>query len=134
MVNGYNKEITSTHLMNYHFVWCPKYRRKLFIGELRNRLIDLINEKSKELSCKILQLEVMPDHIHMFIQGNPKLAPNLIIGQIKGFTSRILRDEFKQLLKMPTLWTRSYFVSTAGNVSSFVIEQYIEEQYEKNKR
>lgn len=61
-------------------------------------------------------------------QSNPKISPNFLIGQIKGFTSRMLRSEFPLLLKMPTLWTRSYFVSTAGNVSSFVIEKYIREQ------
>lgn len=70
----------------------------------------------------------MPDHVHLFIQGKPKLAPNNIIAGIKGYTSNVLRKEFPVLLKMPTLWTRSYFVSTAGNVSSFVIQKYIEEQ------
>jgi len=131
MTKGYQKENTSVHLLNYHFVWCPRYRRKLFVRELKERLIHLIKEKVNFIECKILRLEVMPDHVHLFIHSNPKLSPNNMIGQIKGITSKILREEFPALRKMPTLWTRSYFVSTAGNVSSFVIQKYIDEQYSK---
>jgi len=129
MTRGYQKENTNIHLMNYHFVWCPKYRRKLLVGDIKKRLLGLINEKAGELNCKVLTVEIMPDHIHLFIQGNPRLSPNFIIGQIKGNSSKKLRKEFKFLMKMPTLWTRSYFVSTAGKVSQFVIQKYIEEQY-----
>lgn len=98
------------------------------------RLIELINKKAKDLDCEIVNLEVMPDHTHLFIQTNPQEAPNKIIGQIKGYTSKILRDEFPELRTLPSLWTRSYWVSTAGNVSQAVIRKYIEEQTNaKNK-
>ena len=71
----------------------------------------------------------MSDHVHLFIQSNPRIAPNSIVGQIKGYTSRILRQEFKELrTKVPTLWTRSYFVSTHGHISDKLIQKYIEEQ------
>ena len=99
------------------------------VGEIKQRLLELINEKAVELNCKILTIEIMPDHTHLFIQGKPSLSPNYIIGQIKGKTSKVLRKEFSFLMKMPTLWTRSYFVSTAGKVSQFVIQKYIAEQY-----
>jgi len=125
---GYQHSITSIHLMNYHFVWCPKYRRSVLQGRIQTRCKQLIEEKAKQMHCKILELRVMPDHVHMFIQANPTLAPNSIIAGIKGYTSHILRTEFAELLKLPTLWTRSYFVSTAGNVSSSIIERYIEQQ------
>jgi len=128
MTKGYNKENTSIHLMNYHFVFCPKYRRKLLIGKLKKRLEQLIKQKAQEHNLKILELQIMPEYVHLFIQGTPNLAPNKIVGDIKGTSSRILRQEFPELLKMPTLWTRSYFVSTAGNVSKFVIQKYIQEQ------
>ena len=128
MTRGYQEELTCVHLMNYHFIWCPKYRRKILTGKSKQRLESLIHKKAKELDCKILELKVMPDHTHLFIQGKPTTAPNRLIGEIKGYTSRILRKEFPELLKMPTLWTRSYFVSTAGNVSSLVIKKYLEEQ------
>ena len=129
MPKVYIQEQTSVHFMNYHFVWCPKYRRPILIGEVEKRLSELIYQKAKEMDCMIIALEIQPEHVHLFIQGKPKLSPNLIIGQIKGFTSRILRKEFDYLAtKLPTLWTRSYFVSTHGHVSNAVIKKYIEEQ------
>lgn len=131
MTKGYRKENTCVHLLNYHFVWCPKYRRKLLQGEIKKRLIQLIKEKANQKQCEILTLEVMPDHIHLFITSKPIISPNKLIGDIKGYSSYTLRKEFPELLKMPTLWTRSYFVSTAGNVSKFVIQKYIEEQYKR---
>ena len=115
--------------MNYHFVWCPKYRRKLIVGDVERRLRQLIEEKAKELNCKILALETMPDHVHVFILATPILAPNRIIAGLKGYSSKVLRDEFPHLKSsLPTLWTRSYFVSTHGHVSSETIKKYIEEQ------
>jgi putative transposase len=134
MTRGYQHDITSVHLMMYHFIWIPKRRKKILIGKVKERLIELIKIKSKEMECKIMSIEVMPDHIHLFIQGNPQISANHIIGQIKGYTSRILRQEFKELLFLPSLWTRSYWVSTAGNVSQVVIRKYIAEQTNaKNK-
>jgi len=129
MSRGYITEETSVHYMHYHFVWCPKYRRKVLVGTVEKRLKELIKEKAEQLDCKVIALEVQPDHTHLFIQGKPKHSPNLIIGQIKGYTSRILRKEFKELrTRLPSLWTRSYFVSTHGHVSDKVIQKYIEEQ------
>lgn len=114
--------------MGYHFVWCPKYRRKVLVGKVEKRMNKIVYQKAKELGCQIIVLEIMPDYSHLFIQANPKLSPNFIIGQIKGFTSRMLRKEFPELLKMPTLWTRSYFVSTHRHISDRLIKKYIEEQ------
>lgn len=129
MVHGYNRSITCVHQMNYHFVWCPKYRRKVLKGEIKKRLFLLIHGKAKELGCEVLKLVVNPDHVHLFIRGDPTLPANRIVGEIKGYSSRVLRKEFPELrTRLPTLWTRSYFVSTAGDVSSRVIEQYIEKQ------
>jgi len=134
MTHGYQHENTSVHLMMYHFIWIPKRRKKILSGKIRTRLIELINNKAKDLDCKVINLEVMPDHVHLFIQASPKESPNLLIGQIKGYTSRLMRQEFPELLVLPSLWTRSYWVSTAGNVSQAVIRKYIEEQtHAKNK-
>lgn len=129
MPKGYISSQTSVHFIGYHFVWCPKYRRKVLIGKIEERLKELIKEKSKELSCEIITLETMPDHVHLFIQANPKISPNSIVGQIKGYSSRMLRKEFRELrTRLPTLWTRSYFVSTHGHISDKMIQKYIEEQ------
>ena len=128
MTRGYQHEYTSVHLMMYHFIWIPKRRKKILVGKIRLRLIELIYAKVKELNCEVVSLEVMSDHVHLFVRANPKLSPNFLIGQIKGNTSRLMRLEFKELLWLPSLWTRSYWVSTAGNVSQAVIRKYIEEQ------
>ena len=129
MPKGYNASETSVHFMGYHFVWCPKYRKKVLVGKVEQRLKELIKEKAERLECKVLALEVMPDHVHLFIEGKPLQTPNYIIGQIKGYTSHQLREEFADLrLKLPTLWTRSYFVSTHGHISDALIKKYIDEQ------
>jgi len=115
--------------MNYHFVFCPKYRKHILIDKVKMRLEKLIAEKTQELGCEIIELQVMPDHVHLFLAATPILSPNKVIGQIKGYSSKKLREEFNWLKRsLPTLWTRSYFVSTAGNVSSDTIQRYIEEQ------
>jgi len=127
MARGYSREHTSVHLLNYHFVWCPKYRKKILKEDIKNRLEELIQEKAEELELEILELSIQPDHVHLFIEGSPKLSPNKIIQQIKGYTSRELNKDF-EFTQLPSLWTRSYFVSSAGNVSNETIQKYIEEQ------
>jgi len=86
----------------------------------------------QELHCEILALEIMPDHLHLFVSTVPQMAPNQITARLKGKSSRLLRQEFPFLLKMPSLWTRSAFFSTAGNedfsVASETIKRYIENQ------
>lgn len=129
MPKGYLKSETSVHFMNYHFVWCPKYRKKVLDGAIESRLKELLQEKAKEMNCDILALEIMPDHVHIFIRAAPTLAPNTIVGSLKGYSSRSLRQEFPELKsRLPTLWSRSYFVSTHEHVSSETIQKYIEEQ------
>lgn len=129
MPKGYITSKTSIHYIHYHFVWCPKYRRKVLTDKIAKRLNILIKNKAKELNSNVLTLQIMPDHVHLFIQAKPIISPNSLIGQIKGYTSRTLRQEFPELRsRLPTLWTRSYFVSTHGNVSDEMIQKYIEEQ------
>lgn len=126
MPRGYSRERTSVQNLHYHFVWCPKYRKPVLTDEVADRVEQLITEKADELGLDILRLAIQPDYVHLFITGNPKLAPNKIMQQVKGYTSRTLRDEFD--FGLPSLWTRSYFVSSAGEVSSQTIEEYIEAQ------
>ena len=129
MPRGYTSSSTSVHFMNYHFVRCPKYRRKVIIADVETRLQDIIRDTVRENNWEIIALETMPDHVHLFIKADPTVAPNNIIARIKGRSSRMLRNEFPTLRsRLPTLWTRSYFVSTHGHVSSETIERYVEEQ------
>jgi putative transposase len=119
---------TSVTLINYHFVWIPKRRKKVLIGNVAVKLEELIYEKTKELECDILALEIMEDHVHLFLCCPPTLAPDQIMFRLKGYTSRVLRQEFSHLLKLPSMWTRSYFCGTAGDASSETIKKYIANQ------
>ena len=119
---------TSVSLLRYHFVWCPKRRRKVLVGNVAERLKDLLEQKTAELGWSIVAMEIMPDHVHLFLGTDPDVSPTQVMHALKGYTSRVLRQEFPGLQTMPSLWTRSYWVSTAGNVSAEVIQRYIAEQ------
>jgi len=128
MAQEYRRKETCVFLVNYHLIWCPKRRRKILVGPIRDRLIRIINESAPELESEVLALEVMPDHLHLFLSATPQWAPDRLVGRLKGESARRLRKEFPELLRMPSLWTRSFFCSTAGNVSSETIQRYIAEQ------
>jgi putative transposase len=122
----------STFNLGYHIVWCPKYRRAIVIGDVEKDLKELILKKAKDINVSIEKMEVMPDHIHLFVKSEPIDSPHWIVQQLKGYTSRILREKHKHLrTKLPTLWTRSYFCESVGHISEDTIIKYIEEQ--KNK-
>ena len=113
----------------YHVIFCPKYRRKVLIGNIPNRLKELILSKQIEYEFLVLEMEVLPDHIHMILDVNPKSGIYTIVSKIKGFTSHQLRNEFPELKsKLPTLWTNSRFISTVGSVTLNVVKEYIENQ------
>ena len=123
---------TSVYNLGYHIIWCPKYRRSILTGEVEERLKALISEKSKYLGCTIEKMEVMPDYVHIFIKTPPTIAVHFLVTQLKGYTSRILRSEFRHLRsKLPCLWTRSYYAESVGYISEETIIKYIQEQ--KNK-
>ena len=110
-------------------IWCPKYRRHVLTGQVEMRLKELLELKAKELEISIEKMEIMPDHIHMFVKADPTYSPHFIIQQFKGNTSRTLRQEFPELRRrLPTLWTRSYYVESVGHISESVVRKYIEEQ------
>ncbi|MEO0966782.1 MAG: IS200/IS605 family transposase [Cyanobacteria bacterium J06639_18] len=116
-------------LVNYHFVWIPKRRKRVLIGDIATRLRQVFLELAIEKTWDILALEVAPDHIHLFISVKPTDTPHLVVKAFKGRSSYILRKEFPGLKKLPSLWTNSYFISTAGNVCSEVIKNYIEDPH-----
>ena len=128
MIQEYRHNRTSVSLIHYHLIWCPKRRRRVLVNAVRERLDTLIREVAAELACTVIAMEIMPDHLHLFLSAPPTLAPHQIVRRIKGRSSRVLRQEFRHLLHLPSLWTRSYFCSTAGNVSSHMIQRYIAEQ------
>ena len=129
MKNVYKHTKTTVSLINYHFVFCPRYRRKIFnIEGVEERFKELTISECKRVGIEILALECHVDHVHIFVSVLPTMGIPSIMQQIKGATSHRLREEFPQLKAMPSLWTRSYFVSTAGNVSSETIKWYVDTQ------
>lgn len=129
MGNRWNKSKTAVYNVNYHIIWCPKYRRKVLVDGVDERLKELILEKANEHGWEIKSMEVMPDHVHIFISANPVDGIHYIVQQIKGYSSRVLRQEFTWLNKrLPSLWTRSYYAETVGHISERTVKRYIENQ------
>jgi putative transposase len=121
--------ITTVYNLGYHIIWCPKYRRKVLTGDVEKRLIELLKEKSNEIGVEIETMEIMSDHVHLFVKTPPTAAPHWIVQQLKGYTSRRLRQEFSTLKsRLPTLWTRSYYIESIGHISEDTIRKYIEDQ------
>lgn len=128
-VNEYKTHNHVKFLVNYHFVWIPKRRKRVLVGDVATRLRQIFAELAVEKRWDILALEVAPDHIHLFVSVKPTDTPHLVVKAFKGRSSCYLRREFPNLKKLPSLWTNSYFISTAGNVCSDVIKKYIEDPH-----
>lgn len=113
----------------YHVVWCTKYRRKVLLDAVDERLKLIVYQIAAERDSEIIEMEVMPDHVHVLCEVDPQYGIHRLVKQFKGRSSRLLRQEFAGLKsRLPTLWTNSYFVSTVGGAPMAVIQQYIENQ------
>ena len=113
----------------YHVVWCPKYRRPVLVSGVDTRLTEIIQSVCTESRAEILELEVMPEHVHLLVEVDPQYGIHRLVRGIKGRSSRLLRQEFAWLRsRIPTLWTNAYFVSTVGGAPLEVVQQYIENQ------
>jgi len=129
-MNNIIKSRHSAYVLNYHIVWIPKYRRKILTGELRQETEEIIKAAVEEKDWTLLALEVQPDHIHLLVSAPPTVAPTEIVKAIKGVSARRLLMRHPELAKKTgrgTLWAPSYYVGTAGAVSSEIIRRYIEE-------
>jgi len=113
----------------YHVVFCPKYRRPVLTAPIDVRLKELIQSVCDETKSGLIEMEVMPDHVHLLLDCDPQFGIHRLVRGIKGRSSNVLRKEFQVLrTRLPTLWTNSYFVSTVGGAPLAVIKQYIENQ------
>ncbi len=112
----------------YHIVWCPTRRRKVLVGPVCTRLEQIIRAVAAERDWMVIELAIQPDHVHLFIRANPYTLPSDIPRLIMGRSAHDVRSEYPHLRKLPSLWTRSFFLSTAGNVSQATTQQYIERQ------
>lgn len=135
-IENQNKKYKSSghtiYSCQYHVIFCPKYRRKILINGIDTRLKEIINGLQKKYQFEVLEMEIMPDHVHLLLDINPLFGIETVLKKIRGTSAYLLRKEFPELKKkLPCLWTRSKFVSSVGSVSLETVKQYIENQ--KNK-
>lgn len=114
--------------VNYHFVFCTKRRKPILVQNIAFDCANIIRKVAEEINIKIEALEIMPDHVHVFVSSSPVISPGKIVKKFKGKTSNILRIKYPQLLRIPALWSSSYYVGTIGHVSESVVKLYIENQ------
>lgn len=126
---NYKSNRNVVYSCKYHIVWCPKYRRKVLIEGVDTRLKEILLEVATEFNSELIEMEVMPDHVHLLIECAPQFGIAKLIRYMKGRSSRYLRQEFPWLKsRWPTLGTNSYFIATVGGAPIAVIKQYIENQ------
>lgn len=130
---------------HYHVVWCTKYRRKVITSldpalgnppyrtdqgrPVDERLQQIVRQVCTEHGCEVLELETMPDHVHLLVDCDPQFGINCLVRLVKGRTSHDLRAGFPSLrTRLPTLWTNSYFVATVGGAPLALVKQYIANQ------
>lgn len=129
MTNRYAKNAGAIFSPKYHVVFCPKYRRKVLVPPVDQRLKEVLAETAAAYGMVFHAVEVMPDHVHPFVEADPTSCVAEIVNRLKGRTSRVLREEFPSLRsKLPSPWSRSYFAATTGHVSQETIRRYIEAQ------
>ena len=113
----------------YHVTWCPKYRRPVLRDPIDARLKQIIRDVCAEKGSHVIELETMPDHVHLLVECDPQYGIHRLVKQAKGRSSRLLREEFPSLRsRLPTLWTNSYFVATVGGAPLEVVKQYVANQ------
>lgn len=125
----YKRNNNVVYSCKYHVVWCPKYRRKVLVDGVDERLKQICQDVADELRFEIIEMEVMPDHVHMLVEVDPQFGIHRAVKRMKGRSSHDLRQEFPWLRsRIPCLWTNSYFVSTVGGAPLEVVRRYIENQ------
>lgn len=128
----YKRASHLTFSCQYHVIFCPKYRRRVLTGDVELRLKEIFQDVAQKYDFTIVEMEIMSDHVHLLIDCNPRFGILNCVTKLKGTTSNMLREEFPELKsKIPSLWTRSAFISSVGTVSLETVKQYIEDQ--KNK-
>jgi REP-associated tyrosine transposase len=126
---SYHTDHSIVYSCQYHVIFCPKYRRKVLTDAVAARTKELVLAKQADYGYMVIEIEVMPDHVHLLLDVDPRAGINVVVGKIKGFTSHELRNQFPWLKKrLPTLWTRSRFISTVGAITLDVVQHYIENQ------
>lgn len=133
MNNRWVSKRNTVYNISYHIVWIPKYRKHLLKGLIKDRLIEILYEKSDKIGVQIKAIECMNDHIHLFIKTSPVNSIPFIVKSLKGYSSFVLRKEFSLLRKFKHMWTNSYFCETIGFISEDTVKKYISNQINHHK-
>ena len=135
MNSDYRTTATTVYCCRYHVMFCPKYRRKVLINGIDERFKEIVLSMQEEQNFKVMEMEVMPDHVHLLLDVDPTIGINVIVSRIKGKTAHILTREFPEIRRrIPTLWTRSKFIATVGSVSLETVKEYIKSQKTNEQR
>ena len=128
-LNELHRARTLIFSCKYHVVFCPKYRRKLLVPPIDRRIKEMILEKQDQYNYTVVEMEVMPDHVHLLLDVDPRIGIDRVVRKIKGYTAHTLRQEYPWIrTRLPSLWTRSRFIASVGSGSLQTVKQYIEEQ------
>lgn len=125
---GYRSTNKTVYSANYHIIWCPKYRRRLLTGRVETRLDQIVAQVVDEAGGRVIEVEVMPDHVHLLVEVPPTVALSKLVQSLKGRSSRVLRSEFPALRRARALWSPSWFVSTVGGARLEVVRRFVENQ------
>jgi putative transposase len=124
----YHSANKTVYSAKYHLIWCPKYRRRVLVGGVDARLKAIIAEVVAEVGAEVIEIEVVPDHVHLLAELPPTVPLSEFVRLLKGRSSRLLRMEFPRLRHLPVLWSPSWFVSTVGGAPLEVVRRYVENQ------
>lgn len=128
-MNSYRSNRNVVFSCKYHVIWCPKYRRSVLADGVDDALKQIVLRICEARLAKLIEIEVMPDHVHLLVDVDPQYGIHRLVKEIKGVSSRELRQSFPSLKRrLPTLWTNSYFVATVGGAPLEIVKQYIENQ------
>jgi putative transposase len=124
----YRSTRKSVFSVKYRVIWCPKYRREVLRGPIQTRLKQIVGEVVDEFGGMVIEVETMPDHVHLLVELPPQVAVSKLVQILKGRSSRLLRQEFAHLARMKCLWSPSWFVCTVGGAPLEVVRRYVENQ------
>ena len=131
MAKEYKTSAHAIYDIQYHLVWCTKYRYPVLRGEIGKRCRDLLRQIAMAREITVIRGALAPDHVHMLVAAPPSLAPSKLVQYLKGRSSRKLQMEYDELKRRywgQHLWARGYFCATVGTVTAEMIKKYIEEQ------
>lgn len=137
MKSNYVHSAHCVYNIGYHLIWCTKYRKKLIYGSIEHTLKRLVRNKCQALDLRVGAMEVMPDHVHVFIRSRQVLEPSYIVQQLKGYTSHQILRQFPRLRRnweASALWSKSFFCESVGHISQDTVQRYIENQKIKGRR